>query len=144
MFCICLNSFNVINNFIRNSIQHGFDENTKEKHLVFNVSKDETTSEVVIDMLDNGKGFSNDFSFNDYITFGIKSNSKGSGIGGYLLYRTIEIHDGIIECIEKGKLVYIPSQKNYPFIEKHERSENIKIGIKSGVHFRIVLPAKTN
>lgn len=141
------NSFsNVISNFIRNSIQHGFDPTAKERHLAFNVSKDEYSSEIIIDLLDNGKGFPEGFNFKDFITYKIKSNnSTGSGIGGYLLYRTVEIHEGGLENLDKGKIIYVPSQNNYPFTKRNINKESDigQIGIKTGVHFRITLPNKT-
>lgn len=132
---------NVISNFVRNTIQHAFDETIQEKYLVFNVSKNEFSSEVIIDMLDNGKGFPNDFNFDDYKSFGVNSNSKGSGIGGYLLYRSIKIHNGFIELLDKGNVLYIPTQESYPFTHKRGKNNEKKMSIKTGVHFRIVLPS---
>lgn len=135
------NSFsNVISNFIRNSIAHGFDETHSKKIIAFNITRSESSNEVILDMLDNGKGFSNDFSFEDYAEFGVKSNSQGSGIGGYLLFRTIKIHDGIIESIKKGTIISIPSYRNYPFFDRNEKVLTKEITIQSGVYFRIILP----
>jgi type I restriction enzyme M protein len=110
---------NVISNFVRNSIEHGFSDLHDIRCIVFNVSKHEITNEIILDMLDNGKGFSNDFNFTDYISFGVRSKSSGSGIGGYLLDRTIKIHDGRVEYISRNiGLISIPSVRNYPFNEK--------------------------
>lgn len=123
---------NVISNFIRNSLSHGFDDSINEKHIVFAVSR--ADKDIILDLIDNGKGFPTDFSFSDYVTFGIKSRSKGAGIGGYLMKRTVEIHDGILLNMDKGQLIIL--QNFY--------KNDIGTAIISGVHFRIYLPIKNN
>ncbi|PLK42119.1 N-6 DNA methylase [Emticicia sp. TH156] len=135
------NSFsNIISNFIRNSLVHGFDETVNNKIIAFNIYKTEDGKDIILEMVDNGKGFSDNFSFSDYKSFGIKSNSQGSGIGGYLLSRTVEIHEGILENINKGKIISIPAYRNYPFLSKDAKAESKEITFKSGVYLRIILP----
>lgn len=136
---------NVIVNFIRNSIQHGFTSEMTQKYITFNVSKSSNSSEVIIDMLDNGKGFEESLTFENYITFGVKSNSNGSGIGGYLLYRTVQIHGGTIEQISTPNTnVTIPSEHYFPFKSLKNNSKNDKITIRPGVHLKITIPATKN
>ncbi|MER0442625.1 N-6 DNA methylase [Emticicia sp. W12TSBA100-4] len=124
---------NVISNFIRNSLLHGFDDSIHEKHIVFAISR--ADKDIILDLIDNGKGFPPDFSFNDYVTFGIKSRSKGAGIGGYLMKRTVEIHDGILLNIDNEQLIPLPQNIHQKDTEKV---------IISGVHFKIYLPTKNN
>ena len=134
---------NVISNFIRNSVQHGFDKETKDKYLVFNIDYNKSIGKVVLDMIDSGKGFAGDFNFNDYISFGVKTNSKGSGIGGYLLNRAVKVHGGSVEYfpIRKGELIFIPNMNGYPFVNKEQESNLSTKSIQPGVHLRIFLPA---
>ncbi len=127
----------VISNFIRNSIEHGFDDRIPDKYLLFRIKVFKENQNIILDLIDNGKGFPEDFSLQDYVAYKIKSGSNGSGIGGYLVNKAVEIHDGKLEYIEddKGKMCSLPT-----FPKSHNKSDMQNIKIKIGVHFRVVLP----
>ena len=128
----------VISNFIRNSIDHGFNEKQENKHLLFKIQKTEDKQNVILDLIDSGKGFPDDFSLQDYISYKIKSSSKGSGIGGYLVNKAIDIHDGKLDYIEddKGRTYHLPTISPQNLHKSLEQNVKFKIG----VHFKVILP----
>lgn len=128
----------VISNFIRNSIDHGFNEKQENKYLLFKIQKTEDKQNVILDLIDSGKGFPDDFSLQDYISYKIKSSSKGSGIGGYLVNKAIDIHDGKLDYIEddKGRTYHLPTISPQNLHKSLEQNVKFKIG----VHFKVILP----
>jgi type I restriction enzyme M protein len=92
----------VVQNFITNSVKHGFTDPSKkeQKALVFDISVSEDGLQTEIVLMNNGKPFPEDFSFEEFIAFGSKSGeSAGSGIGGYLMDRVVKNHDGEFSLI---------------------------------------------
>ena len=121
----------VIKNFIQNSIVHGLRENERG-NLVFNLSEDEDF--YYISMINDGKPFPKDFSFGDFLSFGKRfDTTKGSGLGGYLIGKVIENHQGSIKPMESGTGFFLDGNMANPqFIEP--------AFIKVGVQFLIQIP----
>ncbi len=133
----------VVKNFLMNSVKHGFEgEVVDEKIILFDfaVSEDELWMEIT--MMNNGKKLPEGFSLEDFISFGGKSGtSRGAGIGGYLMNRAVQLHDGTLEIEEfpEGTVLYINST--------HASIGNEAIAILSksfipGIAFKIRLPYK--
>lgn len=93
----------VIQNFIFNSMKHGFiDEYSEYSTIVFEVSKSDDELSAEIKMMNNGKPFAENFTLEDFKSFGVKSESDGSGIGGYLMNQVIKNHGGKLELMNFG------------------------------------------
>ena len=94
----------VIENLIENAKSHGFVDDEKNYRIVFDLSKlkdeedfDEHTSTKYARIIytNDGKPFPKNFSFEDYKQFSNKSGkTQGTGIGGYVINKIIELHDG--------------------------------------------------
>ncbi len=94
----------VIENLIENAKSHGFVDDEKNYRIVFDLSKlkdedgfDEHTSTKYARIMykNDGKPFPKNFSFEDYKQFSNKSGkTQGTGIGGYVINKIIELHDG--------------------------------------------------
>jgi type I restriction-modification system DNA methylase subunit len=118
----------VIRNFIFNALKHAFTEKTSEKTLLFNLRTDDDF--YYLDIINNGARFPEDFKLDDFLKFGGRiDNSKGSGIGGFLIGKVIENHSGSIELMPQGKTIYI-----------EEKNSGSKKAINAEVHFVIKLP----
>lgn len=99
----------VIENLIENAKSHGFIDEEKTYRIVFNLSEmadsedfDENTSTKYarITYKNDGKPFPKNFSFEDYKQFSNKAGkTQGTGIGGYVINKMIELHDGIFHFI---------------------------------------------
>lgn len=133
----------VVKNFLLNSIKHGFSGNAVDEKIVlfdFAFSEDELWIEIT--MMNNGRKLPEGFTFEDFISFGGKSGtSRGAGIGGYLMNRAVQLHDGTLELQEfpEGTVLYINST--------HTSVGNEAIAILSkafipGIAFKIRLPYK--
>lgn len=83
-------------NLIENAKRHGFTE--EMKHLIyFRLGMSDDKQEVIIDYQNDGKPFPEEFSFEDFISYGAHAGESGhSGIGGYLIYQIINNHEGTI------------------------------------------------
>lgn len=92
---------NMIRNLVENAQKHG-----KATEVYFFLSYWENKESIRIFYQNNGKPFPNDFNFErDFKGLYQKtSSSKGTGIGGYSINKTIELHNGSIRLlpIEKG------------------------------------------
>lgn len=114
----------VIRNFVLNSLKHGY-EGSVQKPVDIKLSMSEDNLDLQIDLIDYGKGFDFNYTYSDFISFGKKtSNSKGSGIGGFIMNQIILKHEGTMEMVK---------------IEK-EGEKNVRATMKTGAHFRIKLP----
>jgi type I restriction-modification system DNA methylase subunit/signal transduction histidine kinase len=115
----------MVRNLIINAIKHGFDGVAGEKMLLFNL---ETDSEYFyLNVLNNGKPLPDNFTINDFASFGKRSdNSKGSGLGGYLIKSIAENHQGELHLFNQKNSVYAKPLKQNP--------------IKINVHFQIKWP----
>jgi type I restriction enzyme M protein len=122
----------VIRNFIINSIRHGFIENQPDKVIVFHLAFDDDFNYIAL--INNGVPFPENFTLNDFLKFGGRvDNSKGSGIGGYLIDKVVENHNGDIDLLEPGTALFSDLPKNEPRFINNEF-------IKAGVHFLIKIP----
>ena len=106
----------VIANFLVNSNKHGFEGEVIDKKIIFfDIKKSEDELWLEITMMNNGKKFEEGYAFSDFIAFGSKTGpGKGSGIGGYLMNKIIQLHDGAFEFNEYlvGRLYSGFSSKN--------------------------------
>lgn len=99
----------VIENLIENAKSHGFIDDKKTYRIVFDLSEladsedfDENTSTKYARIIykNDGKPFPKNFSFEDYKQFSNKAGkTQGTGIGGYVINKMIELHDGIFNFI---------------------------------------------
>lgn len=116
----------VLRNFISNTDKHGYPDSTEKPVSIFlSLTDDELMLQ--IDLINDGKPFDEDFTFHDFISFGKKTGqSKGAGIGGFIMNRIVLQHEGTFEMINPDEIAHL----------------DIKPGnlLKIGVHFRIKLP----
>ncbi len=96
-------------NLVRNAREHAFDKEEGENKLLFFLSyvrKSEGILVVKIDVLNNGRPFHPDFSFEKFTEMGAShGKTKGTGIGGFLIKRIIENHGGVFRLLEPRELV---------------------------------------
>ena len=104
-----------------------------KKVLVLGLAKSGESAARLLDKLgaivtvNDGKPFDEDFTFHDFISFGKKTGqSKGAGIGGFIMNRVVLQHEGTLEMINPDEIAH----------------SDIKLGnfLKTGLHFRIKLP----
>ncbi len=115
----------VIRNFLHNTDEHGYEGLDIKKRMLFGFRSNQDQTRIILDMKNNGRPMSAEFSFEDFITFGSRNGDrKGSGIGGYLMNKVVENHGGTMRLI-----------MNESFYELDPR-------YSMGVHFRIELPIK--
>ncbi|MFN8888099.1 MAG: ATP-binding protein, partial [Cyclobacteriaceae bacterium] len=133
----------VIKNFLVNSAKHGFgSEVVDEKIILFDFAVSEDELWIEITMMNNGKKLPEDFTFEDFISFGGKTGTNsGAGIGGYLMNKIVRYHDGTLELVEypDGTVLYITSTQ--PSIDSSAVAVSSKAFIP-GVAFKIRLPYK--
>lgn len=122
----------VIRNFIVNSVKHGFQEGTMH-NIIFNLTEDEDF--YYLNLINDGIPFSEGFSIIDFLSFGGRTdNSKGSGLGGYLMGKVVDNHGGEISLMESGNSIFL----NEPFSGSDIYFDHTLTTI--GVHFLIKLP----
>ncbi|WKZ59220.1 MAG: N-6 DNA methylase [Cyclobacteriaceae bacterium] len=128
----------VVKNFLLNSVKHGFSEEAVSRKMIlfeFSISEDELWIEIT--MMNNGKKLPEGFTFENFISFGGKSGtSRGAGIGGYLMNRAIQLHDGTFEIqeLQEGTILYINSKQSTTAMLSH--------AFIPGIAFKIRLPYK--
>ena len=135
-----------VRNFLENTHRHGYLNRYEpydlsaltgpSRNLVFNAFKQEGS--VIIEMKNDGDPFPEDFSFDDFVSFGGRGGSaKGTGIGGFLMKRIIQNHNGELLMLEPGESLDIQltskthDNRVFPFRQ-----------IVVGVSLRIILPDK--
>lgn len=108
----------LIDQLLLNAESHAFKRVTKNNKIIFNIKQDKERGISIIEYSNNGDPFT--FSAHDYITpFQKSQRSKGSGIGGNLVYRIVKAHKGDItikENVKKGFFMTIElplKQKDY-------------------------------
>jgi len=131
----------VIKNFLTNSIKHGFADTTFDQKLIaFDVSVSEDELWLELTMMNNGNKFPDGFTFDDFISFGVKTgNNKGAGIGGFLINEVVKFHDGTFEELKfpEGSTLYIDT---HTITTGKETSAVLSKAFIPGVGFKIKLP----
>ncbi len=96
----------VILNFVSNSIKHAFEDNQTYKTINIELLVSEDDKYIYIDYKDNGKGFPDGFTIDNFISFAQKTGKNaGSGIGGFLINKIVSNHGGKIELITDKTLL---------------------------------------
>lgn len=112
----------IIRNFIKNTSIHG-SENGKQVLATIVITKPtKENHNVIIDMHNDGKPMPLGFSLKDFVSYGQrKGDTRGNGLGGYLMNKAVQYHGGTLSLISNG---------NEKFQEIYRLT----------VHFRIELP----
>ncbi|MBX2907226.1 MAG: N-6 DNA methylase [Taibaiella sp.] len=119
----------LLRNFIINSIRHGFDESISPKVIYISLNKAKKGQDLELHLINNGHPFPDGFSFDDFISYGNKgTTSDGSGIGGFLMKRIVDNHN--------GKLTW-EGGKGATFSIKRE---DASFDFIANIHFKISLP----
>lgn len=131
----------VVQNFIFNSIKHGFvDEYSEYSTILFDIAKSDDELSVEIKMMNNGKPFQENFTVEDFKSFGVKSGSDGSGIGGYLMDQVVKNHGGQLELMnfEADQVIWLEPEQN------KERKDKVLADAYSmfwpSIGFKVTLP----
>jgi type I restriction enzyme M protein len=133
----------VIINFIKNSVKHGVDDKNKETlMIVFDVRKSEDQLFTELALMNDGKPFPDNFTIEDFKSFGVKSGSKGSGIGGYLINKVVENHGGSLSLMKfKENDLFLINPDNKVAKKEGFWVEQTQFLFMRTVGFKIVLPA---
>lgn len=90
----------LINNFIDNSIKHGFKTQVFNRQISIILTPDTENSTIVMDLFNNGTSLT--IPFKDFIKpFKTTDMVEGSGLGGYLMNKIVENHQGEFSLINK-------------------------------------------
>jgi K+-sensing histidine kinase KdpD len=116
----------LVRNLVENAKRHGkIDGQLLEVDFLI-VGDPLLNKTVTIVYMDNGKGLSEDFAFDDYKKFGEKQGeSKGSGIGGYIIQEIVKMHNP-----QSGDLLPLSLSKgfafkfNIPFFQNYDQSNS--------------------
>lgn len=124
----------LLRNFLLNTVKHAYNDINGDRFIVINMDIDEDFYN--LSLINNGKPLPDGFILDDFLSFGGRNdNQKGSGLGGYLIGKVVENHDGTIDLMEPGSTLHLnTSEKDSELI-----SDNF---IRVGVHFYIKLPKK--
>jgi type I restriction enzyme M protein len=96
----------LIRNIVSNVVNHGISGN----ELKFLINIENSPDFIQIHFMNNGNPFPADFNLSDYIAFGRKhGNSKGQGLGGYLIHKVVENHHGLLDILPGGQIFSIPN-----------------------------------
>ncbi|WP_294309857.1 N-6 DNA methylase [uncultured Chryseobacterium sp.] len=92
-----------LDNLLINAEKHGFiNKNNKSYQILFNIKENLNTNTLIIEYSNNGERFK--LTQKDFVTPFVKgTKSSGFGIGGNLISKVIEVHDGAIKIDEKYK-----------------------------------------
>ncbi|MBN1188109.1 MAG: N-6 DNA methylase [Bacteroidales bacterium] len=114
---VSLNSFllkELFVNFIQNAIDHGFVDDTMIYEIRFLTTVDYKSSKVRIIISNNGYPLPEDFSIDTLLKFGEKSGeSGGTGIGGAVIGKILDIAGGEIRIPEKDELTHSRYSVNF-------------------------------
>jgi type I restriction enzyme M protein len=107
----------LLRNVVQNAAKHGFEEGQKNKVIYFDTRliemNNSTWSEITIS--NNGRPLSKNIDFNKYISIGGRSSKKvGSGIGGYLINKVVENHNGELKILDVNEVVIDESIDDIP------------------------------
>jgi len=133
-----------LKNFLINTHVHGYkseegidDSNILMpgiRNIVIEVYPDEENQFLHIELINDGNPFPDNFSFADFINFGSKAETSfGSGIGGYIMNRIIENHNGKFEKIDSGDVL---------LLVEGEGPNDLDLAILIGLNLQIRLPLK--
>ncbi|MCF6357716.1 MAG: N-6 DNA methylase, partial [Draconibacterium sp.] len=104
----------LVRNMVINAISHG--KTAEPLNFIVNITEDKDSESIVIDFMNDGEPLPANFYIEDFIKFGKKSgDSKGQGLGGYLINSVVKNHKGVLEILplgnriepEKGKVVSV-------------------------------------
>ena len=124
----------LIRNFIFNAIKHGFDQDSEVKVITFNSSFVE--GKFILRIWNTGKPFPDDFSFDEFVTFGKRTDSrKGSGIGGYLISKVVKNHGGIMKILRKEGRKFIKALPGTGAVEGQIAYVPVEIGVEFYLEF---------
>jgi signal transduction histidine kinase len=89
----------VLRNLISNAVNHSqhirLSFLSRKFIIGFHLSTSDDGKYYIIDYKNNGKPFPDDFSFDDYISYGKKFDSEnGTGLGGFIINKVIRKHSG--------------------------------------------------
>lgn len=116
----------MLRNLIKNACDHGYNDPEKEKTIIFEITQDEDPTYLTINYYNDGMPFSDDFTFEDFKTFGKTfGKNKGTGLGGHLISLIISKHD--------GNITHLPETDYFPIPDQNR-------SMKVGVHFKIKIP----
>lgn len=124
----------LLRNFFINSVKHGFDESIPKKIICILITKNTNNNFLELNLINNGKPFPEGFTIDDFTSFGRKgTDSNGTGIGGYLMKKIVDNHEGKLEWL---------GDEGFRFtIESGELGDISSIAT---VHFKISLPYINN
>lgn len=93
----------ILDNFLDNAVNYGFTEQNRNYefriHLQFGINGTDIENTIKLHVGNDGDPFPEDFSCTDFFKYKYKGpNSKGDGIGGYSIARTVENLGGEISC----------------------------------------------
>lgn len=124
----------LLRNFFINSITHGFDETIPEKVISIYLTKNATENLLELNLINNGKPFPDGFTLSDFITFGRKgTDSQGTGIGGYLMNKIVDNHEGRLEWLGSENLRF-----------SIQMDDDHKLSSIATIHFKISIPYINN
>lgn len=123
----------LIRNFIINSIKHGFTQAIAEPPAILIYFKRSISGDILeVHLINNGQPLPDDFSITDFTSFGRKGNSSiGTGVGGYLMNKIAENHDGML------------SLDNDSLQRFNINEDGREHAISANVHFILSLPYAT-
>ncbi len=112
----------VVLNLIDNAIKHGFKEPSKKYFIIFEIlAKVHGHNDLYsIRYVNNGDPFPINYSFKDYISPGSKSElSKGTGLGGWIVNKIVEMHNGFFIEGNSGGVLQIEYKGQFLEIKKN-------------------------
>ena len=117
----------IVRNMVLNALNHG-KADTPLNFVVDIMNFEELDPSyryIAIDFINDGNPLPVDFKLEDYVSFGVKTgNSRGQGLGGFIVNRVVENHSGMFELIPPG-------------LNREVEPDKI---VKSNVNFSITIP----
>jgi signal transduction histidine kinase len=111
----------LVRNMVVNALEHG----KKNEILHFLVDIVDLKESTLIDFMNDGEPLPSNLNLEDFIQFGKKSgDSKGQGLGGFLINKVIKNHNGVLDILPGGKNIKVTHHKM----------------IQANVHFSISIP----